>query len=72
MRRLGFVEEWITWIMRCVTFVSYSFKLNGDLVGLVHPKRGIRQGDPLFPFLFVICAEGFSALLDDWEAQGRI
>ncbi|KAM1341765.1 hypothetical protein ACFX13_006265 [Malus domestica] len=72
MRHLGFAEEWINWIMMCVTTVTYSFKLNGDPVGFVHPKRGIRQGDPLSPFLFVICAEGLSALLDDWEAQGQI
>ena len=42
MRRLGFAEEWINWIMMCVTTVSYSFKLNGELVGLVQPKCGIR------------------------------
>ncbi|TQD76094.1 hypothetical protein C1H46_038362 [Malus baccata] len=72
MRHLGFAEEWINWIMMCVTTVTYSFKFNGDPVGFVHPKRGILHGDPLSPFLFVICAEGLSALLDDWEAQGQI
>lgn len=72
MRRLGFVEEWINWIMMCVTIVSYSFKLNGELVGLVQPKRGIHQGDLLSPFLFVLCAKGLFALFVMWEAQGRI
>lgn len=46
--------------------------LNGELVGYVHPKRGIRQGDPLSLFLFVLCAEGLSTLFDVWERQGRI
>ena len=72
LRGLGFAEEWIHWIMMCVTTVSYSFKLNGETVGFVQPKRGIRQGDPLSTFLFVLCAEGLSALFDSWEAQGRI
>lgn len=58
MRHLGFAKEWINWIMLCVTSAFYSFKLNGELVGLVQPKRGIRHGDLLSLFLFVICAEG--------------
>ena len=72
MRKLGFAEEWIQWIMMCVSTVSYSFKLNGEPAGLVYPKRGIHQGDPLSPFLFVLCADGLLALFDSWEAQGRI
>lgn len=50
-------------IMLCVTTISFSFKLNGDLVGYVHPERGIQPGDPLSPYLFVICVEGLSASL---------
>lgn len=72
MRKLGFAEGWISLVMMCVTTVSYSFKLNGEPVGYVHPQRGIRQGYPLSPFLFVLCAEGLSTLFDAWERQGRI
>lgn len=50
-----------------VTTVSYSFNLNVELVGYVHPKRGIQQGDPLSLFLFVLCAEEFFVLFDAWE-----
>ena len=43
--------------------VSYSFNLNGQKVRCVKPSRGIRQGDPLSPYLFIICTEGLSNLL---------
>jgi hypothetical protein len=72
MMRLGFSERWINLIMECVTTVSYRIKVNGELTEEFVPGRGLRQGNPLPPYLFLLCAEGFSALLQKAEQEGRI
>lgn len=46
-------------------FVTYSIALNGAVVGKVHPHRGICQGDPLLPYLFMLVSQGLSALITD-------
>lgn len=71
MRRLGFADQWIGLIMECVSTVSYRIKVNGDVTDTFKPERGL-QGDPLSPYLFLLCAEGFLALLQKAELDGRI
>ncbi|KAL0011249.1 hypothetical protein SO802_006357 [Lithocarpus litseifolius] len=72
MEKLGFPAVWIDRVMSCVTTTSLSILINGKSYGLIHPSRGIRQGDPLSPYLFLLCAEGFTALLKKAESEGRI
>ncbi|KAL0404066.1 UNVERIFIED_CONTAM: putative mitochondrial protein [Sesamum radiatum] len=71
LTRLGFAPRFVHLIMSCVSTVSYSFMLNGCEFGFLTPKRGIRQGDPLSPYLFLLCTEAFSALLHKAEKNGR-
>jgi hypothetical protein len=72
MHKMGFAHQWIQWIMLCVTTVRYSVKLNGALLEAFSPTRGLRQGDPLSPFLFLFVADGLSALLKSEVADGGI
>ena len=72
MRKLGFEERWINLMMICVKTVSYSIIVNGEPKGLIHPTRGIRQGDPLSPFLFLLCTEGLHSNISKVENDGTI
>ena len=72
MQRLGFPQRWIDWIMACVTSVRYSVKLNGTLLDSFTPSQGLRQGDPLSPFLFLFVADGLSAILKSRVQAGDI
>lgn len=56
MDRLGFSSGWIQLIMKCITTVSYRVKINGELSDEIIPTRGLRQGNPLLPYLFLLCA----------------
>ena len=60
---MGFAQRWIGLIMFCVSSVQYSMLVNEKQVGPVTPKKGLGQGDPLSTYLFIICAEGLSALI---------
>ena len=72
MQKLGFPEKWIERVMTCVTTTSFSILLDGKPYGNVFPSRGIRQGDPLSPYLFLLYAEGFTSLLAKAENDGKI
>lgn len=69
---LGFKTNWIASIMFCVTTVRYSTLINDQPFGSIQPERGIRQGDPLSPFLFVLCTEGLIHLIEKSVLKGSI
>lgn len=69
---MGFCSKWIKWVMMCVTSVSYEVCFNGSFVGPIIPNGGLRQGDPLSPYLFLLCVEGLSNSLDQAANEGLI
>lgn len=70
--KMGFDLKWIDWVMMCVRSVSYRIFLNGQEFGHIVPERGLKQGDPLSSFLFILCAEALVHIMNTAEETGKI
>ncbi|CAL1356987.1 unnamed protein product [Linum trigynum] len=72
LEKMGFNSTWRGWIHECLRTTSFSVLMNGTPSGYFSPSRGLRQGDPLSPLLFVLCTEGFAALLHKAIAEQKL
>ncbi|KAL4360430.1 hypothetical protein GQ457_04G021670 [Hibiscus cannabinus] len=72
MLRVGFHPDWVALIMECVTTITFSTRVNDKLTTEFTPQRGLRQGDPLSSFLFLLCMQGLSAALQAEQKAGNI
>ena len=70
--KMGFQKRWVKLMMACITTASYSVLINGEPHGHITPSRGLRQGDPLSPYLFLMCTEGLHGLINKVVTQGDI
>ena len=72
MTKMNFPPSITDLVMKCVETVSFKVLLNGTPTKSFSPHRGIRQGDPLSPFLFVMCTKGLLAMLRQAKVVGDI
>jgi len=72
MTKLGFDQRWVNLIMACVKSVKYRVRFYSIETDTISPTRGLRQGDPLSPYLFLLVAEGLSCMLKGAEERGEL
>ena len=72
LSRFGFQEAWINLVMQCVETIDFSVSINGVLTSYFKPQKGLRQGDPISPYLFILMAEYLSRLILNEQQKGNI
>ncbi|WKA09802.1 hypothetical protein VitviT2T_027421 [Vitis vinifera] len=70
LQRKGFSQKWRSWMRGCLSSSSFAILVNGNAKGWVKVSRGLRQGDPLSPFLFTLVADVLSRLMIRAEETG--
>ena len=68
----GFRFDFVRWVMGCITSSSIAILINGAGSMFFNPERGLRQGYPLSPLLFLLAAEGISLIIHEAKRQGNL
>eukprot|EP00253_Pinus_taeda_P025314 PITA_25314 len=72
LTHLGFKTDFISWIMGCITNVSFAVLINGAATPFFKGQKGLSQGCPLSPLLFLLVAEGLSQLIQKAKREGKV
>nr|GEV19201.1 RNA-directed DNA polymerase, eukaryota [Tanacetum cinerariifolium] len=72
MKKKGFGNKWCAWIRGCLESSMASVLVNGSPTGEFKVQRGLRQGDPLSPFLFILVMEGMHMVIENAMSAGRL
>ena len=72
LQNMGFSTKWIDWIRACVTSAHFSILVNGEASGYFQGSRGLRQGDSLSPYLFLVVMEVLSGILHKLQSVGLL
>nr|GEU52210.1 reverse transcriptase [Tanacetum cinerariifolium] len=72
LQKMGFGDLWCNWISACLTTYELEFMVNGDSVGVIKPQRGLRQRDPISPYLFIIIVDVLSRQISTAMTLGTL
>ena len=70
--KMGFYDCWVKLMMECITLATYSVLINGEPHGHIIPTRGLRQRDPLSPYLFLMCTKGLHGIICSTASKDEI
>ena len=72
MYKMGFNEKWVNVMIQCIASITYFVRINERPRGHIIPSWGLREGDLISLFLFLLCLKGLSALLNQSAVAGRL
>ena len=72
LKAFGFYHCWVKWIHNMVSTAFFSILVNGGPLATFSSSRGLQQGDPLSPYLFILLAEGLGRVLKSQQEEGTI